>query len=201
MTGGIECAPEVTMRFTRTLIALTPLALLAACSSSGPSPAATATAPPAGPAATATIEGRSGSALSGTATFVQTGDTVHVVVDVANAPEGVHAVHLHEKGDCSAPDATSAGGHFNPAHTEHGSPDVPMHHAGDFGNMTVGGEGHGHLELDTTMLTVPPGDHSVVGRAIVVHAKEDDMHTQPTGNAGGRIGCGVVTEKAAAPKK
>jgi Cu-Zn family superoxide dismutase len=118
-----------------------------------------------------------------------------VVVDVANAPEGVHAVHLHEKGDCSAPDAMSAGGHFNPMKMEHGSPDAPAHHAGDFGNMTVGGDGHGHLELDSTMLTVTAGDHSVVGHAIVVHAKEDDMHTQPTGNAGARIGCGVVEQK------
>ena len=191
------------MRCTRTLMALAPLAFFAACSGSKPSSTPAAAPPPAGPTATATIEGRSGSPLKGTATFVQTDETVHVTVDVTNAPEGVHAVHLHEKGDCSAPDATSAGGHFNPSHAEHGSPDVPMHHAGDFGNMTVGEEGHGHLELDTTMLTVVPGDRSVVGRAIVVHAKEDDMHTQPTGNAGARIGCGAVAEKTAvaAPRK
>jgi len=191
------------MRLTpRTLIAIAPLALLAACAGSKSSSTAT-TAPHAGPTATAMIEGRSGSTLTGTATFVQNGDAVHVTVDVAGAPEGVHAVHLHEKGDCSAPDATSAGGHFNPMHMEHGSPDAPSHHAGDFGNMTVAGDGHGHLELDTTMLTVLPGDRSVAGRAIVVHAKEDDMHTQPTGNAGGRIGCGVVAEKpaTAAPAK
>jgi len=188
------------MRLIRPFIAIVPLVCLAACAGSKSSTTAT-TAPHAGPTATAMIEGRSASTLTGTATFVQNGDAVHVTVDVANAPEGVHAVHLHEKGDCSAPDAASAGGHFNPMHMEHGSPDAASHHAGDFGNMTVGGEGRGHLELDTTMLTVTPGDRSVVGRAIVVHAKEDDMHTQPTGNAGGRIGCGVVSEKPAAPEK
>jgi len=183
------------MKIVRILLAAAPLALLAACGSTkASSPDATA-AHPAGPTATASIEGRSGSSLTGTATFTQNGDAVHVIVDVTNAPEGVHAVHLHEKGDCSAPDATSAGGHFNPGHMEHGSPDAASHHAGDFGNMTVGGDGHGHLELDTRMLTVTPGERSVAGRAVVVHAKEDDMKTQPTGNAGGRIGCGVVSPK------
>jgi Cu-Zn family superoxide dismutase len=178
------------MRIVRSLLALAPLALLAACASSKAS--STAVAPPAGPTAGATIEARSGSSLTGKATFTQNGDAVHVIVDVTNAPAGVHAVHLHEKGDCSAPDAASAGGHFNPTGVPHGSPDAPSHHAGDFGNMTVGEDGHGHLELDSTMLTVTAGDRSVVGRAIVVHAKADDMQTQPSGNAGGRIGCGVV---------
>jgi Cu-Zn family superoxide dismutase len=186
--------PEVNMRIFRSVLAMVPLALLLACASSKTSSPAAAPKP-AGPRATATIEGRSSSTLTGTAVFTQNGDTVHVVVDVANAPEGVHAVHLHEKGDCSAPDAMSAGGHFNPMKMEHGSPDAPAHHAGDFGNMTVGGDGHGHLELDSTMLTVTAGDHSVVGHAIVVHAKEDDMHTQPTGNAGALFGCGVFEQK------
>ena len=149
----------------------------------------------AGPQVTAMIESRSGSTVTGTATFTQAGGAVHIVVDVNNAPEGVHAVHLHEKGDCSAPDATSAGGHFNPTHMAHGAPEAAQHHAGDFGNMTVGADGHGHLELDSTMLTVAPGEMSVVGHAIVVHGKADDMTTQPTGNAGGRIGCGVVALK------
>ena len=181
------------MRIVRTVLALAPVALLFGCSSAAPSPRAAA--PPAGPTASAAIEARSGSTLAGTATFTQHDNVVHVVVEVSNAPQGVHAVHLHEKGDCSAPDAASAGGHFNPTGMAHGSPDAPAHHAGDFGNMTVGEDGHGKLELDSTMLTVTPGDKSVVGRAIVVHAKADDMTTQPSGNAGGRIGCGVVAGK------
>ncbi|MGH9441826.1 MAG: superoxide dismutase family protein [Thermoanaerobaculia bacterium] len=168
------------------------LATLLACASSKTGGSAAAPPAAAGPHVTAMIEGRSGSALTGTATFTQASGAVHIVVDVNNAPEGVHAVHLHEKGDCSAPDATSAGGHFNPTHMPHGSPDAPNHHAGDFGNMTVGADGHGHLELDSTILTVEPGEMSVAGHAVVIHAKADDMTTQPTGNAGGRIGCGVV---------
>ena len=181
------------MRIPRGVLAMAPLALFLGCASSKSS----TTAPPAasGPRATATIEARSGSTLSGTALFTPTAGGVHIVVEVSNAPQGIHAVHLHEKGDCSAPDATSAGGHFNPTGMAHGSPDAPAHHAGDFGNMTVGEDGHGRLELDSTMLTITPGERSVVGHAIVVHAKPDDMQTQPTGNAGGRIGCGVVEQK------
>lgn len=143
--------------------------------------------------AKATIESRSGSKVTGTATFTEKkGGGVHVVVAVAGASEGDHAVHLHEKGDCSAPDASSAGSHFNPTGDPHGAPTADKHHAGDFGNMKVGADGKGHLELDTTMLTVGDGDHSVKGKAIIVHEKVDDLQTQPTGNAGGRIGCGVV---------
>jgi Cu-Zn family superoxide dismutase len=146
-----------------------------------------------GPAeARAAIEARSGSGLSGTAIFTEKDGGVELVVDVAGAPPGPHAVHLHEKGDCSAPDATSAGGHFNPDNSPHGAPDAEHHHAGDFGNMTVGEDGKGHLAITTNRLTVKAGANSVVGHAIIVHASADDMTTQPTGNAGGRIGCGVV---------
>jgi Cu-Zn family superoxide dismutase len=141
--------------------------------------------------ATATIEARSGSSVAGTAFATEKEGTVEVVVDVSGASPGVHAVHIHEKGDCSAPDATSAGGHFNPTGAPHGAPDAPEHHAGDFGNMMVGADGKGHLVIKSKMLTVAVGPDSIVGRGIIVHEKEDDMKTQPTGNAGGRIGCGV----------
>jgi Cu-Zn family superoxide dismutase len=175
------------MNLGRILIGAGAVAAMAACASS---PKA---APAAGARAMASIDARSGSTLAGTATLSEMGGGVHVVVDVTGAPPGLHAVHLHEKGDCSAPDATSAGGHFNPSGMPHGAPDAPEHHAGDFGNMTVGADGHGHLEIHSTMLTVAAGPNSVAGRSIVVHAKEDDMTTQsPPGNAGSRIGCGVV---------
>ena len=167
-------------------------ALVAAATGCASSKSVPAVEPMNGPHVSASIEGRSGSTLTGTATFTQVGGAVHIVVDVNNAPEGVHAVHLHEKGDCSAPDGSSAGGHFNPTHMPHGSPEGPNHHAGDFGNMTVGADGHGHLELDSRTLTIAAGEMSVVGHAVVVHANPDDFATQPTGNAGGRIGCGVV---------
>lgn len=163
-----------------------PALLAAGCASNPKSDSAT------GRSARAVIEARSGSAVTGSAVFTEKKGSVHVAIDVSGAPEGTHAVHLHEKGDCSAPDATSAGGHFNPTSSEHGAPNASPHHAGDFGNLTVGKDGKGHVELDSAMLTVTAGPNSVQDRAVIVHAKEDDLKTQPTGNAGGRIGCGVV---------
>ncbi len=139
----------------------------------------------------AAIEPKSGSALTGSAVATEKDGGVEIVVDVSGATPGLHAVHVHEKGDCSAPDAASAGGHFNPTHAAHGAPDAPAHHAGDFGNMKVAEDGKGHLVITTKMLTVGPGPHSVVGRSIVVHEKEDDMKSQPAGNSGSRVGCGV----------
>lgn len=145
-----------------------------------------------GHTATATIEARSGSSLTGTATFTEVADGVRVVVEVAGAPPGDHAVHVHENGDCSAPDASSAGSHFNPEHHAHGGPHTAERHPGDFGNLTVGADGTGRLELVTKDLTVGESPVSVVGLSIIVHEKVDDF-SQPVGNAGGRIGCGVIT--------
>lgn len=156
------------------------------------SPAAGTTPAGVGHSAKATIEGRSGSTLTGTATFTEQADGVHVLVEVAGAPPGDHAVHVHEKGDCSAPDASSAGSHFNPNHVDHGGPHTAVHHPGDFGNMTVGADGKGRLELVTKDLTVGESPISVVGLSIIVHEKADEF-TQPVGNAGGRIGCGLIT--------
>ena len=102
-----------------------------------------------------------------------------VEVWVENATPGTHGIHLHEKGDCSAPDASSAGAHFNPAGNPHAGPSDPKHHNGDWGNITVGADGKGHLEETTDMLTVKPGPNSVVGKAVVFHEKADDLKTQP----------------------
>ncbi len=145
-----------------------------------------------GPAARARIEGRSGVRLSGQATFHEVEGGVLITLRVDQAPPGWHAVHVHETGDCSAEDGTSSGGHFNPGGTQHGSPHAAEHHAGDLGNMWVGEDGTGHHAILMPELTVAAGDYSVVGRAIVVHAGADDLVSQPTGAAGGRIGCGVI---------
>jgi len=147
-----------------------------------------------GPAKTARAElaGIEGSDLKGSVTFREMGGHVHVVAEVENAPAGVHGFHLHEKGDCSAADFTSAGGHFNPAGVDHGAPGADPHHAGDFGNLTIGEDGKGSLELHSSSLTVAEGPNSVVGRAVIVHEQADDLTSQPTGAAGARIGCGVV---------
>ena len=149
------------------------------------------------PGAVATLEPRSGSNVAGTATFTAAGNgQVAVMVKVANAAPGKHGVHLHLTGDCSAPDAASAGGHFNPENMQHGGPDGATHHAGDLGNIDVGADGTGTLNVTTKDLTLTDGPHSVIGRAVVVHEKVDDLVTQPTGNSGARQACGVI---AAAP--
>ena len=145
-----------------------------------------------GARASARIEGRSGSTLSGSATFVEQAGGVLVELKVTNAPPGWHAVHVHEKGDCSAADGSSAGTHFNPAGMKHGSPHAAEHHAGDLGNMWVDEQGNGHHALLMPALAVADGPNSVRGRALIVHASADDLVTDPTGNAGGRIGCGVI---------
>lgn len=143
--------------------------------------------------ATAAIESRSGSKVTGKAVFTElpSGGT-KVEVWIENATPGTHGIHLHEKGDCSAPDAASAGPHFNPAGNPHAGPADSKHHNGDWGNITVGADGKGHLEMTSDMLTVKPGPNSVVGKAVVFHEKADDLKSQPSGDAGGRFGCGVV---------
>ncbi len=154
-------------------------------------------APEAGAQARAAIEPRSGSKVTGKAVFTQfpSGGT-KVEVWIENAAPGTHGLHLHEKGDCSAPDASSAGAHFNAAGHPHAGPSETARHNGDLGNIEVGADGKGHLEVTSDLLTVAPGPNSVVGKAVVFHDKADDLKTQPTGNAGGRLGCGVVQESA-----
>lgn len=169
-------------------------ALAAGCASSststGSAPAAKAAA---GPSAKATLESKSGSAVTGTATFTElsTGG-VRAHIHIENATPGPHGLHIHDKGDCSAADATSAGGHFNPGGMPHAAPTAEKRHAGDFGNIEIGPNGKGDLEITSDLLTVKPGPNSVVGRAVIFHEKVDDLTTQPTGNAGGRFACGVI---------
>jgi len=139
------------------------------------------------------IEAKSGSKLSGKATLSETDAGVHVVLSVEGvAPGGDHGAHVHEVGDCSAPDGKSAGGHFNPAGNEHGLPVVAKRHLGDLGNLTIGKDGKGSLEITIPGANLKAGDpNSFAGKSIIVHAKKDDGG-QPTGNAGDRIGCGVI---------
>lgn len=129
--------------------------------------------------------------LRGVALFVEEEEGLRVTVDLLRAPDGVHAVHLHKIGDCSAWDARSTGSHFNPDRKPHGPPGSPDSHAGDLGNIEVR-NGSGRLEFVSALLTVQPGLYSVVGRSIVVHEYEDDFVTQPEGNSGMRIACGEI---------
>jgi Cu-Zn family superoxide dismutase len=140
--------------------------------------------------AIAVLHSASGSQVAGTVTFTKTGDTVQVVADITGLTPGKHAFHIHEFGDCSAPDAASAGSHFNPTKKPHGSPDSADRHAGDMGNLEADTTGKAHLELKDNMLKFS-GENSILGHAVIVHEKVDDW-SQPVGNAGGRVACGVI---------
>jgi Cu-Zn family superoxide dismutase len=154
---------------------------------------APATALGAGSKAVATLQSRSGSTVTGNATFTAKDGKVLMKVVVFGLTPGRHAIHVHEKGDCSAPDATSAGGHWNPSSENHGQwGHTPFHH-GDIGNLVANAKGKAVLSIESDLWTIGDGKPSdVVGHAVVVHAKEDDFTTQPTGNAGGRVACGVI---------
>ncbi len=175
--------------------------LSAGCANSGGS-AATATAAAASPAmaasggatrAAAALAPKSGTNTGGRVTFDQQAGGVMVVVSVTGLPPGSqHGFHVHEKGDCSAPDAMSAGGHFNPTGKPHGQMSAPDHHAGDMNNLTADSAGNARAQFLMPDVTVGAGPASVVGRAVVVHKDPDDYRTQPTGNSGGRIACGVI---------
>ena len=144
--------------------------------------------------AAAALSPKSGTNTAGRVTFdQQAGGGVMVVVSVTGLPPGTtHGFHVHEKGDCSAPDAMSAGGHFNPAGKPHGQMTMPDHHAGDMNNLVADSSGNARVQFIMPDVTVAPGPNSVVGRAVVVHKDPDYYRTQPTGNSGGRIACGVI---------
>lgn len=148
--------------------------------------------------AMAAISSASGSTLSGEANFTDNGDgTVSFELSVKGATPGTHALHLHANGDCSAPDATSAGGHWNPAEVDHGKRnETPMFHAGDIDNLEVGEDSTGTLSMNVKGWTIGgPDSTNVIGKAIIIHGGADDFTSQPSGAAGPRVGCGVVTEK------
>jgi superoxide dismutase, Cu-Zn family len=141
--------------------------------------------------AVAEIQPASGSNVRGTVTFERVaGDQVRVAAHVTGLTPGRHGFHIHQYGDCSAPDAMSAGDHFNPTDMPHGDPS-PQHHMGDLGNIEADQNGEAHLELTLSHL-IMEGPDGIVGKAVLVHADPDDLSSQPAGNAGARIGCGVI---------
>jgi Cu-Zn family superoxide dismutase len=108
-------------------------------------------------------------------------------------PDSEFGFHFHEKGDCSAPDATSAGAHFNPTNQQHGSPQGQPHHAGDMLNVKSDAQGVAEVSIDNADVSLHTGQpNDVVGKALVMHAKPDDYKTQPSGDSGDRIACGVI---------
>ena len=132
-----------------------------------------------------------GNDVSGIVTFTNTDDGVMIVADVEGLTPGKHGFHIHQYGDCSAPDGTSTGGHFNPTNKKHGSPDAEERHVGDLGNLTADDNGKAHYERLDKVISLN-GPNSIIGRGIIVHAGEDDFVTQPTGNAGARVADGVI---------
>jgi len=139
------------------------------------------------------IEAKSGSKVSGNVEFEMAPDgRLKMTLNVQGLTPGDHGVHIHETGDCSAPDAASAGGHFNPTEMAHGAPGGPAHHAGDLGNMNANANGTGAMTMSISGLSLNEKKTSVVGKALIVHEKADDMTTQPTGGAAGRVGCVVI---------
>jgi Cu-Zn family superoxide dismutase len=148
--------------------------------------------------AIAEISAASGSNVSGTATFTQTGDgPVRMVIRVENLTPGEHAIHLHENGDCSAPDATSAGSHWNPTDDPHGKRGDNGFHAGDIDNLVAGEDGVATLEMEFDDWSIGGSDDtSILNKAVIIHADADDFESQPAGNAGGRVACGVIQASA-----
>ena len=169
----------------KTLIAVASCTLLCACST-----LASLKGQSEGPSANARLQSRSGSTVTGSLRFTQFGDRVRITGDIAGHRRGKKAFHIHEKGDCSSADAMSAGGHFNPGKTTHGAPGAG--HAGDLGNLTFDEYGASLNLMVSGIAVSTSAPNGIIGRAVIVHAEEDDFKTDPTGNAGGRVACGVI---------
>ncbi len=160
------------------------IALVAGCQSMQPS----------GPRATASLEPTKGSTVRGAASFVQVGDKVRVTASVSGLrPNGEYGFHIHEAGDCSSGDGMSTKGHFNPYGKPHAHAGTMERHAGDLPSLRSDASGNASVTADLDVITVTAGPASVVGRGLIVHAQPDDYKTQPTGNAGARSACAVIT--------
>ena len=170
---------------------------LCACASTPPPPAPT---PPASPStarsAVVHLTGASGSLVSGTLTLVPMHGGVRVTGDIGGLVAGSHGFHVHQTGDCSAADASSAGGHFNPTLQAHGRAEVAPHHAGDIDNIVADAAGIAHVDARLHDVSLGGGAaNDIVGRALVVHAAPDDYRSQPSGNSGARVACGVIVAR------
>ena len=177
------------------LIALAASSLLAACTSTPPAAPAAPPAQSTAQSARANLASASGSIVSGQVTFAPMGNGVHLSGTVGGlAPNSTHGIHVHEKGDCSAADASSAGGHFNPTASAHGRASAPAHHAGDMDNLVADADGVAQVNLHLMDVTLGGGAaNDIAGRALVVHAAPDDYASQPSGNSGARVACAVIT--------
>ncbi|HEY0333612.1 MAG TPA: superoxide dismutase family protein [Stenotrophomonas sp.] len=207
------------MRIIPTTLFIATALALGACKREAPAPEATTEAPadhaghdaapqappapaapeaPSAPAVTATTELKptQGNEVKGNLTFRSVDGGLRVTGQISGLkPNSQHGFHIHEKGDCSAPDGSSAGGHFNPAQSEHGNVAADPHHGGDMPNLTADAQGNASVDGPVSSnVDIGKGDaFDITGHAVIVHADPDDYKTQPTGNAGGRLACGVIT--------
>ncbi len=141
--------------------------------------------------AIAVLQPTQGNDVRGTVTFTQSKNGVLVEAVVTGLTPGKHGFHIHEFGDCSAPDGTSAGGHFNPTDHPHAGPADETRHVGDLGNLIADDQGNAEYRWIDPKMSLH-GPTSILGRGVIVHAGEDDLHSQPTGAAGARVACGVI---------
>lgn len=140
------------------------------------------------------LEAKSNSKVSGTATFTEKNGKVTLVAKVVGLNPGVHAIHIHEKADCSSADAVSAGGHWNPTFKKHGKWGEGEYHKGDIGNFTADADGNGTITFSTDEWCISCEDatKNIIGKGLIIHQGTDDFTTQPTGNAGARVACTAI---------
>lgn len=142
----------------------------------------------------AKLEAKSGSKVQGTIIFQEYAPKVRVFGEVRGLTPGKHGIHVHTNGDCESPDAMSAGDHYSPYGGRHHTPTSPDRHLGDFGNILAGPDGVAHVDMVIEGVTLALiGANSIIDRALVIHANEDDF-SDPTGNSGARIACGIIEQ-------
>lgn len=144
------------------------------------------------PSASATVLPTKDSTVRGTVKFSQKGDRVLVAGRITGLTPGPHGFHIHEKGNCTAPDGSSAGGHFNPGTMKHGGPTGDVRHGGDLGNINADASGVAEFTVEAAGITLGTDAASIVGRSVIVHAKADDLKTDPSGGSGARLACGLI---------
>jgi superoxide dismutase, Cu-Zn family len=141
--------------------------------------------------AVAVVHALGDSKVKGKVTFTKKNGGVEVLAELSGLAPGEHGFHVHEFGDCSMADGVCAGGHFNPTGEPHGGPDDKERHAGDFGNIKADQSGNATYKRVDKHITLS-GPNSIIGRSVILHADPDDLKSQPSGNAGARVGCGVI---------
>jgi Cu-Zn family superoxide dismutase len=174
---------EKTMTRCNVAMAVATAVILAGC----------ATVNPGRPSAAVKLEPTTGNTAAGTVTFIPKGNRIVATARLTGLTPGNHGFHIHEKGDCSSGDGMSAGAHFNPRGKPHAAPITVDRHAGDLPMLVADAAGNATLVAELDVISIGSGDTDILGRGLIVHKDPDDYQTQPTGNSGARVACGVIT--------